>query len=346
MAVVGLRRWACLRRYMSPKVAQAVTDWVVQHEAGERSDVSRRRGAARGHARLYLKNHNCTTPSQRRSAFACSLNIFGLVKRFGRARVMEFTFSFPDNVVTIVERERRWRRLQRWLVQQGIVHGVLVWERQKRGAWHGHCTIVMPFAYEGDVSVFRKGGEVDQGCYIHVDPQLKRWWHKLNRVKGRLEFGRDKLRPIMNLKAWAGYNNGYVAKAFAEGNEGGLGRWVRDRSRRWSAWGGRSATCNFAWRESVMRPLLMCLADCLGMENYDDFKRILGFRWGRVLCPFIRRAHFNFFVRYPDKVKAVAAALRSGFWEQAEKASEALLLGAGLEEVEERWPCLEGALSW
>jgi hypothetical protein len=52
------------------------------------------------------------------------------------------TFTFKENIVDSLEREKRWRRLKaRMLRRWPCLVGCGAWQRQKRGAWHAHIVI-------------------------------------------------------------------------------------------------------------------------------------------------------------------------------------------------------------
>jgi len=63
------------------------------------------------------------------------------------------TLTFAENVVVFKEAHKRWDRLLKRIRRRWPdLHGVGVWQRQKRGAWHLHCVVPHRLA----IAVFRE----------------------------------------------------------------------------------------------------------------------------------------------------------------------------------------------
>lgn len=280
--------------------------------------------------------NNCITGAQRRSKLACELNVLAMFERHGRGRCFFLTLTTRDNCLSLVEGQRRWHSFLTNFGSRVFLEGVVVRERQKRGAWHYQAVVRLPFEYSG-VEAF-PWNEVKEKCYKHVERELLLLWGELRRAAVRYGFGRSELLPLRKTGLAAGrYLAKYVGKSFADPYDGG---------RRWSVWGDAyRARCRLDFVRSPVRAFVGYAAAVLGFTDYWDFKRVLGPRWGKVLLGWCRSGREYY---QPWHVKALGALLRAGFWEDARWLSIQWQVFPSLseDEVVSFKPHLEGLFTW
>ena len=110
---------------------------------GERSD-----------SYLYLNSNNSTeisknlsklTPYHKKKAYTLEKDVAKFVSQVGINHILFLTLTFVDNIKDNKEASRRFNIFNIHFLSKYIGRWMLVKERQKRGAWHYHILIEVPF---------------------------------------------------------------------------------------------------------------------------------------------------------------------------------------------------------
>ena len=122
-----------------------------------------------------------------------------------------FTLTTPDNCSDHHEFRQRWRSFNSHYFSQSphFGHWLAIYERQRRGAWHLHVLVLLPY----DI---RTGVDFTQfalGRYSSAPPYLRAVWRELRIKCKAYGFGRHELLPIKsNADAMAQYIGKYISK--------------------------------------------------------------------------------------------------------------------------------------
>jgi hypothetical protein len=224
---------------------------------------------------------NVLTGSHKKTAHALVANIVDLAKRFGLERLGFLTFTTRDNCREIKEAQRRFNSLNTHFLRGRYERVVAVLERQRRGAWHFHCLIVLGadirtgFVFEDLKS--KKG----KARYRSASAFLREEWAVLRRTCPRFGFCRHELLPVRSTaKGIAYYVGGYISKHVRARNDtdkrARLVRYIGFKP------GDKVATSRFMFvtmRTWLWRHKLKAWATRNGLTCPDQIAKIFGPRW-------------------------------------------------------------------
>ncbi|HVU15530.1 MAG TPA: hypothetical protein VHD32_01295 [Candidatus Didemnitutus sp.] len=136
-----------------------------------------------------------------------TLEVQGLVMRYGIGRLGFLTFTFSDDVQTSAEASRRMNSLLSNRLSKRYAEWLAVVQRHKDGKIHFHLVVVL----EEDI---RRGFNFDQvrnRDYSSASPYLKAEWKWLRETLPSYHFGRHELMPIREEAGFGKYLARYVA---------------------------------------------------------------------------------------------------------------------------------------
>lgn len=142
-------------------------------------------------------------------AFCLTEELLLLTKEFGLERLGFLTLTFVDNVSDPKEAQRRFNSLATNVLRKHYARVIAVRERQRRGAWHYHCLIVLTEDIRSGVNF----DAMQNGDYRSAGAALKAEWRFWRETAVKYNFGRTELLPIKsNGQAIAKYVGKYVTK--------------------------------------------------------------------------------------------------------------------------------------
>ena len=224
---------------------------------------------------------NILSPYHRKTAYALSLNVEGLLNRCGIDRVGFLTVTFPDNVCDPKEALRRFNSFNTNFLKKHFYFGLWLYvkERQKRGAWHYHVLIDCG----GDIRTGIDWEALERGDYRSANAHLRMLWADLRESLPKYGFGRSELLPIReNAEAMAKYVGKYISKHVGVRRPEDKRVRLVSYSRNWL----RSGT-KFQWmtpNSRQWRKNLAAFAECYGFRSMDEVKDFFGDRWAYFLA--------------------------------------------------------------
>lgn len=182
------------------------------------------------------------SPYQKKQAHTLYANVERLVSMAPSVgHVGFFTLTTKENVTDKAEFSRRWNsmRANYWSDNPNFGHWIGCYEQQKRGAWHLHILVILPY----DIRQGLDFAELEQGRYRSASPYLRSVWRELRGACLRYGFGRHELLPVKsNAEAMARYVGKYVSKHIGQREEAAKGKRLISSSQGWL-----KNSCNFAW---------------------------------------------------------------------------------------------------
>ncbi len=187
------------------------------------------------------------TNQQKKSACCLAWNVQQMAEKYGLERLGFFTLTFVENLTDRSEAQRRWNSLATNVLRKRYEAGIRVVERQKRGAVHYHCIVVLDADIRTGYS-FERDKENGKGYDPHAPQSLKNEWAFWGNPKrpgaaARYGFGRVEMKPIESTsEGIARYIGKYLSKHYQV-------RKLEDRGWRLAEYWGdsRMARTRFAW---------------------------------------------------------------------------------------------------
>ena len=179
-----------------------------------------------------------------------------------------FTLTTPDNCSDHHEFRQRWRSFNSHYFSQSphFGHWLATYERQRRGAWHLHVLVLLPY----DI---RTGVDFTQfalGRYSSAPPYLRAVWRELRIKCKAYGFSRHELLPIKsNADAMAQYIGKYISKHLGSRKDEDKGKRLIASSSGWT-----KNSIRFSWfndNSILWRTNLAILARELGFKDFLIF---------------------------------------------------------------------------
>lgn len=229
------------------------------------------------------------TGSHKRSAHCLALEVVHLAERFGVEKVGFLTLTFPDQVVSLREANRRFNSLNVRVLKVRYRRAICVPERQKSGRVHFHLVV----AGEADIrsgfdfgAATRRPGEglrefLARRPYASANAALREEWAFWRKTGPKYGFGRTELLPVRStMEAIGRYVGSYVSKhvgARVEFDKGSrLVRYLGYKP------GDRRARPQFAWNTLnswLWREKLRLFAGSVRVSDTDSLVKLFGPRW-------------------------------------------------------------------
>lgn len=216
-------------------------------------------------------------PYQKRQAHALFLNVERLIDEAPTlGHVGFFTLTTKDNVTDKAEFSRRWHSMltNYWSQSPNFGKWLGVYEQQKRGAWHLHILVILPY----DIRTGANLEEFAKGRYRTASPYLRSVWRELRGKCSAYGFGRHELLPIKsNAEGMARYVGKYISKHIGQREEVAKGKRLVTASQSWT----RNSS-NFAWNTpgaKEWRRKVALFAAVLGIEGPAGLYFRLGPNW-------------------------------------------------------------------
>lgn len=215
-------------------------------------------------------------PYQKRQAHTLFSNVQRLIDQAtSPGHVGFFTLTTKDTTDK-EEFSRRWHSFNTNYFSQSpnFGHWIGCFEQQKRGAWHLHILVVMPY----DIREGLNFSELEKRQYKTASPYLRAVWRELRGACIRYGFGRHELVPIKsNAEAMARYVGKYISKHIGQREEAAKGKRLVTSSRGWV-----KNSSNFAWNtpgSQEWRRKVKTFAACLGINGEAGLYFKLGPNW-------------------------------------------------------------------
>lgn len=234
--------------------------------------------------------------TQKKTRRRLELEVAGMALIFGFERLAFFTGTFPDNVKTIREAQRRFNSMNTNAMRGRFLAWVSVVQRHKDGRIHLHLVVVC----KKDVRTGFDFAAVKRRDYSSASAYLKAEWKFWRENAPKYGFGRMELLPVRTtVEQFAGYVSRYLTRQ--EGTRlGEKGARLVRYSRGW-----RTVYGAFSWvsdRDLIER---------LKIHQEEAFRRLgissivdAEFRWGIGW-----RRHFNrLFYSQRDTYSAILLA--------------------------------------
>ena len=207
---------------------------------------------------------------------------------FGFERLAFFTGTFPDNVKTIKEAQRRFNSMNTNAMRGRFLAWVSVVQRHKDGRIHLHLVVVC----KEDVRTGFDFAAVKRRDYSSASAYLKAEWKFWRDNAPKYGFGRMELLPMRTIVArFAGYVSRYLTRQEGTRREEKGARLVR-YSKGWKTVYGAFSWVSARWRIERVQSQQDEAFRRLGIRSEADAE----FRWGRGW-----RRHFNrLFYADPD----------------------------------------------
>lgn len=216
-------------------------------------------------------------PYQKRQAHTLFSNVERLINQAPSVgHVGFFTLTTKDNVTDKAEFSRRWHSMlsNYWSQSPHFGHWLGTYEQQKRGAWHLHVLVVLPY----DIRTGVDFDEFAKGRYKSASPYLRSVWRDLRGACIRYNFGRHELLPIKsNAEGMARYVGKYISKHIGQREEAAKGKRLISSSQGWL-----KNSSNFAWNtegSKEWRRKVALFAGALGIQGPAGLYFKLGPNW-------------------------------------------------------------------
>lgn len=216
-------------------------------------------------------------PYHKRQAEALFLNVERLINNAPSiGHVGFFTITTKDNVIDHREFQKRWNSFRTSYLARSFwfKQWIGTYERQKRGAWHLHLLVTLPY----DIRSGCDFAQFERGNYRSAPPVLRQLWRDLRGKLPLYNFGRHELLPVKsNPQAMARYVGKYVSKHLGSRKEEDKGKRLIVASRDWIR-----HSCKFAWHTEgaqEWRRKVRVFAHALGCTDMDQLYNRLGHGW-------------------------------------------------------------------
>lgn len=217
------------------------------------------------------------SPYQKKQAHTLYANVEKLVSMAPSVgHVGFFTLTTKDNVTDKAEFSRRWNsmRTHYWSGNPNFGHWIGCYEQQKRGAWHLHILVILPYDIRQGVDF----AELEEGRYRSASPYLRSVWRELRGACLRYGFGRHELLPVKsNAEAMARYVGKYVSKHIGQRDEEAQGKRLVTSSQGWV-----KNSVRFAWNTTgakEWRRKVALFAAYAGVNGFAGLYYKLGPNW-------------------------------------------------------------------
>jgi hypothetical protein len=216
------------------------------------------------------------SPYHKRQAHTLFANVARLIEMAPSVGHVGFFTLTTKDVTTKEDFSRLWNSMRThfWNTCPHFGHSVGTFEQQKRGAWHLHVLVILPYDIREGVNF----EEFAQRRYKSASPYLRSVWRDLRGACMRYGFGRHELMPVKsNAEAMARYIGKYISKHIGQRDDDAKGKrlitysrgWIRNNMRfSWNTEGAKE------WRAKVH--LLGLVLKC---GDLDDLEERLGPKW-------------------------------------------------------------------
>lgn len=213
---------------------------------------------------------------QKKSASALAWNVKYFVDQFGLEHVGFLTLTFPDNVQSPKEAQRRFNSLRTHVLADRYQAHIRILERHKSGRIHYHLLI----AVQADI---RSGADFDAfaaGNYQSASKALRDEWSFWRSTAPAYSFGRTELLPIKSTAEGIGrYVGKYIGKHISQRQPGDKGIRLVEYSR-----GARMASTRFGWNTlgaAAWRRKVRLFASIMTPVEvpFRSFTAVFGSRW-------------------------------------------------------------------
>ena len=241
------------------------------------------------------------SPYSKRVTFTLQENVKRLLNLAPDISYLGFlTLTFKENITCPKEASKRFKSFNTNFLSKSkdFLEWIVVRERQKRGAWHYHLLVRLPFNIRAgfdwelyDIALqlrrpefaYRSPENAPFRKWMRkatktASPRLKRYWKDIRLACSKYGFGRSEMLPIKtNVKAMALYVGKYISKELGE-------RSTRDKGVRLvnysSGWIKNSV--KFQWHSDgsqEWRRKLYLFARVSGCKDMYGLKKKLGSAW-------------------------------------------------------------------
>lgn len=231
--------------------------------------------------------------TQKKTRRRLEIEINGMALVYGFGRLAFFTGTFPDNVRTIKEAQRRFNSMNTNAMRGRFLAWVSVVQRHKDGRIHLHLVVVC----KKDVRSGFDFQAVKRRDYSSASANLKAEWKFWRNNSPKYGFGRMELLPVRtSVEQFAGYVSRYLTRQEGTRLAEKGARLVR-YSREWKTVYGAFSWVSDRWRIERTEAQQAEAFRRLGIRSVEDAE----FRWGRGW-----RRHFNrLFYSQPETFSAV-----------------------------------------
>ena len=215
-------------------------------------------------------------PYQKRQAHTLYANVERLIKEAPSVGHIGFFTLTTKDITDKDEFSRRWNSMRSnyWNQSPHFGHWIGCYEQQKRGAWHLHLLVILPYDIREGVNF----DEFAQGRYKTASPYLRSIWRDLRGACMRYGFGRHELLPIKsNAEAMARYIGKYISKHIGQREETAKGKRLVTSSQGWV-----KNSIHFAWNTTgakEWRRKVELFAKSLGIKGMAGLYWKLGPNW-------------------------------------------------------------------
>jgi hypothetical protein len=217
------------------------------------------------------------TPYHKRQAHTLYSNVEKLISMAPSiGHVGFFSLTTKDNLTDPKAFSRRWDSFNSNFFSQSphFGHWIGCFEQQKRGAWHLHLLVILPYDIREGISF----EDLERRKYTSASPYLRSVWRDLRGACLRYGFGRHELLPVKsNGQAMARYVGKYISKHVGQRDETSKGKRLVTSSQGWQKNSIRFQflTENTAeWRRKVKT-----FAAVHGVASYDGLRLKFGSNW-------------------------------------------------------------------
>ena len=241
------------------------------------------------------------SPYSKRVTFTLQENVKRLLNLApGISHLGFLTLTFKENITCPKEASKRFKSFNTNFLSKSpdFLEWVSVRERQKRGAWHYHLLVQLPFDIRTgfdwqlyDIALQLRRPEfayrsLENASYRKwmreamktVSPRLKRYWKDLRLACSKYGFGRSEMLPIKtNVEAMALYVGKYISKELGERSKRDKGVRLVNYSSGWI-----KNSVKFQWHSEgsqEWRRKLHLFARVSGCPDMYSLKKKLGSTW-------------------------------------------------------------------
>lgn len=216
------------------------------------------------------------SPYHKRQAHTLFSNVSRLIDMAPSVGHVGFFTLTTKDVTDKAEFSRRWHsmRTHYWSQSPHFGHWISCFEQQKRGAWHLHILVILPYDIREGVNF----EEFSQGRYKTASPYLRSVWRELRGACLRYGFGRHELLPVKsNAEAMARYVGKYISKHVGHRGQDAKGKRLISSSQGWL-----KNSVHFAWNTDgakEWRRKVALFASLLGFKGMAGLYCKLGPNW-------------------------------------------------------------------
>lgn len=215
-------------------------------------------------------------PYQKRQAHTLFANVSRLIHLAPSVGHVGFFTLTTKDIADKEEFSRRWNSMRSnyWNDSPHFGHWLGCFEQQKRGAWHLHLLVTLPYDIRQGVNF----AEFKQRRYKSASPYLRSVWRDLRGSCLRYGFGRHELLPVRSdAETMAQYVGKYISKHIGQREEAAKGKRLITSSQGWL-----KNSVHFAWntdRAKEWRRKVSLFASLLGLQDMAGLYCKLGPNW-------------------------------------------------------------------